>query len=264
MTSFIKNKKVRIVFLILGVILLINGVLATVLASLTLGVILTYAVGLLLILLGLHIDVLSSRPGIIVKTMLLAIIVLLFLYSTFVYIYGGNDNVTYEEDAVIVLGTTVNGDQPSSDLKSRLDAALEYHKQNSDAIIIVTGGQGTEENDTEASVMAKYLVDAGLPSDIIKKESRATSTAENFEYSAEILENLRLSESADESSHDTPKNASNVAYITNDFHIFRAGILAKDDGFDDLTHIHGDTPWYMVVPNGFRETVVTAKMWLID
>ena len=174
-------------------------------------------------------------------------------YSIFVYAYGSNDNVTYDEDAVIVLGTTVNGDQPSKDLKNRLDAAIEYHEQNPDAYIIVTGGQGTEENDTEASVMATYLVNARLPEEKVIKEDRATSTVENFEYSAMILDKLHLSH-----------GDAQIAYITNDFHIFRAGILAKNAGLDNITHYHGNTPWYMVVPNGIRESVVTVKMWLID
>ena len=48
-----------------------------------------------------------------------------------------------------------------------------------------------------------------------------------------------------------------VAYIGNDFHIFRAGILANEAGINDATHYHGNTPWYMIIPNGLRESVVT-------
>ena len=172
-------------------------------------------------------------------------------YSGFVYAYGGNDNVTYEEDAVIVLGTVVIGDQPSTDLKNRLDATIDYHNQNPNALIIVTGGQGTDENDTEASVMHKYLVEKGLPEDQIIMEDRATSTVENFKYSKEILKSKGF---------ENPK----IAYISNDFHLFRAGILAKNAGFEKSTHYHGITPWHMIIPNGLRESIVTIKMLFLD
>ena len=211
------------------------------------------AFAILFYIFGFESKILNTRPSKVLKTLVFAIFILLMAYSIFVYSYGSTDNVTYGEDAVIVLGTTVNGDQPSKDLINRLDAAIEYHEQNPDAYIIVTGGQGTEENDTEASVMATYLVNDGLPEEKVIKEDRATSTVENFEYSAMILDKLHLSH-----------GDAQIAYITNDFHIFRAGILAKNAGLDNITHYHGNTPWYMVVPNGIRESVVTVKMWLID
>lgn len=248
-----KKQLAKNYFELFSILLFINGIIAIVLGSLNLGVILMMAFAILFYIFGFESKILNTRPAKVLKSLVFAIFILLMAYSIFVYAYGSNDNVTYDEDAVIVLGTTVNGDQPSKDLKNRLDAAIEYHEQNPDAYIIVTGGQGTEENDTEASVMATYLVNARLPEEKVIKEDRATSTVENFEYSAMILDKLHLSH-----------GDAQIAYITNDFHIFRAGILAKNAGLDRITHYHGDTPWYMVVPNGIRESVVTVKMWLID
>ena len=240
-------------FELFSILMFINGIIAIVIGSLNLGVILMMAFAVLFYISGFEGKILNTKPVKVFKALIFVIFILLMAYSIFVYAYGSNDNVTYEEDAVIVLGTTVNGDQPSKDLKSRLDTAIKYYEQNPDAYIIVTGGQGTEENDTEASVMEAYLLNAGLPKDKIIKEDRATSTVENFEYSAMILDKLQL-----------PHGDAQIAYITNDFHIFRAGILANNAGFENTAHYHGDTPWYMVIPNGIRESVVTVKMWLID
>ena len=248
MTNFFENKKIKMALLIIGIILILNGVLAMVFESLSLGVILTFAFGACMLLCGLCPN---AKSLVILKTFILVVFVLLMAYSGFVYAYGSNDNVTYEEDAVIVLGTVVIGDQPSTDLKNRLDATIDYHNQNPNALIIVTGGQGTDENDTEASVMHKYLVEKGLPEDQIIMEDRATSTVENFKYSKEILKSKGF---------ENPK----IAYISNDFHLFRAGILAKNAGFEKSTHYHGITPWHMIIPNGLRESIVTIKMWLID
>ncbi len=248
MTRFLNNKKTRTAFLVLGIILLINGVIAAVLESLALGVILAIALGICLTLCSLPTN---SKITMITKLVLLTLLMTFISYSAFVYIYGSNDNVTYKEDAVIVLGTVVIGDKPSTDLKNRLDATIDYCGKNPNALIIVTGGQGTEKRASEASVMAKYLIDAGIPADKIVKEDKATSTAENFEFSKRILKNIGF---------DNPK----IAYISNDFHLYRSGVLAKNAGFEDATHYHGSTPWYMVIPNGFRETIVTIKMWIID
>ena len=43
-------------------------------------------------------------------------------------------------EVLIVLGTTVNGTEPSPMLKQRLDAAVQYLTTYPDAICIVTGG----------------------------------------------------------------------------------------------------------------------------
>ena len=248
MTQFLNNKKTRTILLVLGIILLINGIIAAVLESLALGVIIAIALGICLILCSLPT---KSKITMFTKLTLLILLTTFISYSAFVYIHGAKDNVTYKEDAVVVLGTVVIGNKPSTDLKNRLEATIDYCEKNPDALIIVTGGQGTEKRASEASVMAKYLVNVGLPLDKIIEEDKATSTKENFEFSKEIL----ISK-----GYKNPK----IAYISNDFHIFRSGVLAKNAGFEDATHYHGITPWYMIIPNGFRETIVTIKMWLID
>lgn len=247
MTSFFESKKARVCLCFFGILMIINGVLSTILESLSLGVILTFAFGFCLILCGL---LCNSRIFVLAKSIFLLVFVLLMSYSIFVYAYGGNDNVTYHEDAVIVLGTVVIGDQPSTDLKNRLDATLNYHQNNPDALIIVTGGQATEQNDSEASVMYRYLLEAGISPEKIIMEDRATSTIENFQYASEVINTMNISN-------------PNIAYISNDFHIFRAKVIAKDAGFQDVTHYHGKTLWHMIIPNGLRESVVTIKHFVV-
>ena len=181
----------------------------------------------------------------------LAAVLLLLIGGGLLFISGWQDTATFEEDAVILLGCAVEGTEPSEQLRCRLDTALEYHRQNPSAAIIVTGGQGSDENDTEAAVMARYLIAGGVPEEQILLEDRATSTKENFEYSAEIL----ASEMPDTSS---------LCFITSDFHIFRSGKLAAQAGIDGITHLHAPTPAKRVLTNLFREPIVLLKMWFID
>ncbi len=181
----------------------------------------------------------------------LAAVLLLLLGGGVLFVAGWQDTATFEEDAVIVLGCAVEGMEPSEQLRCRLDTALEYHRQNPSASIIVTGGQGSDENDTEAAVMARYLIAGGVPEEQILLEDRATSTKENFEYSAEILE------------EQLPAGSS-VCFITSDFHIFRSGRLAKQAGIHGAAHLHAPTPAGRVPANLFREPIVLLKMWFID
>ena len=181
----------------------------------------------------------------------ITVILLLFLGGGALFAAGWQDTAAFNEDAVIVLGCAVEGTEPSEQLRCRLVTALEYHQMNPDALIIVTGGQGSDENDTEAAVMARYLTAGGVPEGQILLEDRATSTKENFEYSAEIL------------ADQLPPDAS-VCFITSDFHIYRSGKLAAQAGLDGITHLHAPTPAKRVLTNLFREPIVLLKMWLID
>ena len=84
-------------------------------------------------------------------------------------------------EVLIVLGTTVNGTEPSPMLKQRLDAAVQYLNTYPDAICIVTGGKGDEHNLSEAQCMFNYLTAAGIDAARITMEDRATSTVENLQ-----------------------------------------------------------------------------------
>ena len=53
--------------------------------------------------------------------------------------------------------------------------------------MLVSGGQGDDEPRSEASAMAEYLVEAGVPEGDVLREDRSTTTAENLRYSTEVL-----------------------------------------------------------------------------
>ena len=166
---------------------------------------------------------------------------------SFIAVYGQYDNADYNEDAVIVLGAGINGDKVTYPLKVRLDKAMEYHKLNPDAVIVVTGGQGFQETVTEAYAMEKYLVQNGVEPSKIIKEEKATSTNENMRFSKKLL-----------------KEDSKVVVITNNFHIYRAVSIAKLEGLDNVTHIHAGLQWYNIVPCYIRECLAVLKMWVFD
>lgn len=121
-----------------------------------------------------------------------------------------------EADYLIVLGCQVNGTEPSLMLRERLDAAVEYLNTYPDANCIVTGGKGSRENISEAQCMFNYLTAAGIAAERILMEDKSTSTVENLRNTLEVL-------------GETPKH---VTILSSEFHLYRAGRMAKDLGFE--------------------------------
>lgn len=104
--------------------------------------------------------------------MIWIIIAIAVCMITFIACTGHNDTVKYDEDAVIVLGASVNGDKVSRTLEYRLDKTVEYSKKNPGALIIVSGGQGPQEDVTEGFAMEQYLIKKGIPQEKIIKEEK--------------------------------------------------------------------------------------------
>ena len=115
---------------------------------------------------------------------------------------------------VIILGAGVNGTEPSLMLTSRLQAALDFIADKPDIPIICSGGQGPGEDISEADCMAGWLIAHGVDEKRIYREDRSTSTRENFDFSYAIMA---------ENGLDT---TGTFAYVTNDYHIYRAGRIA--------------------------------------
>lgn len=159
--------------------------------------------------------------------------------------YGLADTVDHTEDALIVLGAAVHGREVSPALAARLDVAVGYHQRNPDALIVVSGAQGPQEDVPEAVAMRDYLLARGVPDDRIVGEDRATSTAENFAFSVALLD-ARLAP------------GYRVGFVTSEFHVWRASATAARAGLA-TTHLHSATRWYVWPASYLREVVAVAQ-----
>lgn len=126
-------------------------------------------------------------------------------------------NTATDESTVIVLGCKVNGETPSLQLYHRTMVACDYLQSNPNAVAILSGGQGSDENISEAQCMYNLLTEQGIDAERLYMEDKSTSTAENFEFSKVIAEKNGLS--------------MNVAVATNDYHEKRASVIAERIGF---------------------------------
>jgi uncharacterized SAM-binding protein YcdF (DUF218 family) len=170
------------------------------------------------------------------------------IFAAFLMIYGNIDHADYGEDVVIVLGAGLQDGQVGAHLAARLDTALDYLRRNPQALVIVCGGLGASQPVTEAEAMARYLIERGVPPENILLEDRSTTTYENLIFAGEILENRF-------------PDGFRAALITNDFHIFRASVLAQENGIDASPR-GAPTPWHSWTVNYLREILAIVNMWV--
>lgn len=249
MKKEIFHKILRIILLIIGAVITVNGIGISFVSGAVLGIVSTLIAGLSFLLIGVFYKFVRFRVHWIFKVLFIGLVVTVGSVVIFVYSFGFTDTVTYKEDAVIVLGAGLRGEKLSLILRNRLDAAVEYYNENPEVVIVVSGGQGPDEDIPEAEAMERYLYEQGIPLNKIIKEDKSTSTEENFKFSKELLEN-RFDEDY------------TVGFITDDFHIYRAGKTAERVGFEGITHTHSSGAVSTFLPNGFREFCAVMHMWV--
>lgn len=152
------------------------------------------------------------------------------------------------ESTVIVLGARTHGDRPSRMLRERLDVAADYLKENPEATCIVSGGQGSDEQYTEAYVMKAYLCEQGIAPERIYEEGLSTDTHQNIDYSLAIIREEGLSD--------------RVAIATQEFHQYRAATLARRAGLTDVSAVTTPSPLYLLLCYWVRECAAICRLWV--
>ena len=234
----------REVFLILGVVLIAETLIISTLSNYNLGVILPAFFGVPLVFLALALPKMQKGVLLFLKWLIAAcyaVAIGIFLVCGFLMTRAASEGENVEADAVIVLGAAVHGDKVTWVLENRLNKAMEYLDAHPTAICIVSGGQGEGESVTEGSAMKKYMVEHGMEASRIYTEEKAKNTKENFENSKAIIDQ-RLGGDA------------RIAFVTTNFHVYRAGQVAKAQGIDAVG-IPADDVWYLRLNNFLRECV---------
>ncbi len=238
-------KVLRILCIVLGAFLVLDTLIVSMLSNFNLGVILPAILGIPLLLLGVFMHHMESGFPAAVKWVLLVCYALgaLFLLVTGILMATSAKRASeVKADALIILGAAVHGDRVTWVLSNRLDTAADYLAAHPETVCVVSGGQGDGESVTEASAMKKYLIERkGIDESRILVEDRATSTRENFAFSKQLID------------EHLGENAS-IAFVTTDFHVFRAGRVAKKAGIDAVGIAAPDV-WYIRINNFLRESV---------
>lgn len=140
-------------------------------------------------------------------------------------------------DYIIVLGAHMKENGPSTILKMRLDKALSYLKDNPDTIVIVSGGQGSDEPVSEAQGMYDYLVQNGVAGDKIIMEDQSKNTYENLKFSADYI-NMK---------------ENSVGVVTSNFHVYRSVKIAKKQGYENVCGVAAKSHLFLQPTNMLRE-----------
>ena len=148
-------------------------------------------------------------------------------------------------DYVIVLGAKVKGTIPSLSLQNRIDEAARFLIEHEKTIVIVTGGQGADEDISEAKVMQQGLIAQGIDEERIILEGKSTSTYENIIFSKALI----------------PSGLDTGLLVTNDYHLYRASLIARQEGLD-VTGLPAKTPGVTVVKSYLREYLAITKFYL--
>ena len=148
---------------------------------------------------------------------LLCAALIFFLAVEGVILCGGMMEAEQGLNYIVVLGARVNGSVPSGSLRNRIRVGAEYLRDNPGTIAVLSGAQGSGEEISEAQCMYDNMVAAGIDPARLILEEQSTDTAENLRNSRALI----------------PEGAS-VGLVTNNFHIFRALALARNQGWTDV------------------------------
>ena len=116
-------------------------------------------------------------------------------------------------DCILILGAAIWGDKPSPMLEDRLLEGIKLYQNNISNKIIVSGDHGKEEYD-EVNVMKNYIIEKGIPSEVIFMDHAGFSTYDSIYRAREIFK------------------ANKVVIVTQKYHLYRALYIANKLGLE--------------------------------
>src|SRR5262245_23430102 len=129
--------------------------------------------------------------------------------------YGQQDQA-HPADAIVILGSMVYpGARPGPALTRRTQHAMALFQAGLAPVIICSGGQGTNESDTEAAVACRLAAALGAPPTALLLEDRARSTEENALDTAVLM-----------AAHGW----HTVVVVSDGYHLYRADLLFRRAG----------------------------------
>lgn len=176
----------------------------------------------------------------------LALFGLIYIAFLHVKMYqSSHEKLPAKVDYIILLGAKVNGTTPSLSLQSRIDEAARFLIEHEKTMVIVSGGQGRDEDISEAKVMQQGLIEHGIDKNRMIVEEKSTSTYENIVFSKALL----------------PSGLDTGLLVTNDYHLYRALLIARKEGLN-VSGLPAKTPLITVVKSYVREYLAISKFYL--
>jgi uncharacterized SAM-binding protein YcdF (DUF218 family) len=185
--------------------------------------------GILIIILPFKIDFIISSikklPKLIQYSLKIFLVcfVLSFIIFQSLILYNMRNTSKAGADYIIVLGCQVVGEYASVPLLNRGYTAIGYLKKNPETMAVLTGGQGSGENISEAEALRRLLLENKIDKERILLEDKSKNTRENFIFSNELYD---LSD-------------KNIIIVTSDYHMLRALSIAKKLKYASVSGLPG-------------------------
>lgn len=152
------------------------------------------------------------------------------------------------QNTIIILGCAVRGETPSFTLSSRINAACDYLMKNPDSVAILSGGQGNNEDISEAQCMYNILTEKGISSERLYLEDKSTNTGENIAFSKQVIDEYNLS--------------TRVAIVSSDYHLKRAKMICEKNGLEDAGTISAASTYFDKPTFYLREVLGVVKEFI--
>jgi len=146
-----------------------------------------------------------------------------YLAVTFIQVWRASSrDGAQSADAIVVLGAAQYDGRPSPVLEARLQRALDLYEAGLAPAIVVTGGRQQGDTFTEATTSYNWLVERGVPDEVILKEVQGRSTYESLAATARFLRD---------------DEAVEVVLVTDGYHALRVSGIAREVGLHP--HVSG-------------------------
>jgi uncharacterized SAM-binding protein YcdF (DUF218 family) len=152
-----------------------------------------------------------------VVIVLVALMLTYFVITLYQVWSTGRRDEARSVDAIVVLGAAQYDGRPSPQLAARLDHVVALWPRGLAPIVVVTGGKQPADRFTEAEASARYLVDRGVPAEVLLFENEGGSTYESLEGVADLLRDRGL---------------RTVLLVTDPFHALRSRLTAEELGLE--------------------------------
>ncbi len=228
----------RWICIVLGALGVLDTLFVMCISNMNLGVVLPGIMGAVLLVIGVLLPYLPHALRWVLLGGYMAVL-LCFLVTIGVLLRAAPQSA--DADVVIVLGAGLRGEEPMRVLKNRLDTAAAFLAAHPGSVAVLSGGQGENEPISEAEAMYRYMLSRGVDEARLLREDRSRDTKENFMFSYALIrekfgENVRL------------------AFVTTNFHVYRAGLVAKAQGIEAAA-VGAPDLWY-IAPNNYMRGCV--------
>lgn len=159
-----------------------------------------------------------------------------------------------EPQVMVIFGCKVEPDGPGPMLTDRLETACTYLAHHDEIEVVVAGGKGDDEHQSEAEAMAGYLTARGIEADRIHLEDQSRNTWQNVNYTLELMEQEGLS------------TDGGVVLVSSGFHLARIKLLwHRAGGGEPVSTLAAPVSSLgSKVQMYFREPMALVKSYCVD